>query len=216
MNHLASHNTAVGWNSLFNNTNGNYNSSLGDQSGQNITTGNNNTAIGYDAQVPDGTLSNQVRIGNADVEYAGVEVEWTITSDRRAKSNITESNLGLNFISKLRPVSYIRNNDSKQKTEYGFIAQEVEEVLIESGVDNSGMITVSDQGKYGMRYNDLLSPMVTAIQELKAENEELKNQIEQLKTVNEKIVKLELIVTKLTSSKHTSLEVKDVNLTNSK
>ncbi len=59
------------------------------------------------------------------------------TSDRRLKSNILNSNLGLNFITKLRPVSYTRKNDENQKTEYGFIAQEVEELLKESGVDTS-------------------------------------------------------------------------------
>jgi len=51
------------------------------------------------------------------------------------------SNLGLGFISKLKPVSYTRINDENQKTEYGLIAQEIEEVLKEEGVNNSAMIT---------------------------------------------------------------------------
>ena len=202
------YNTAVGNASLFNNISGIGNSSLGHQSGFNITTGNYNTAIGYDAQVPDGTLSNQVQIGNDNVTYAGVKVSWTYGSDRRLKSNILNSNLGLNFISKIRPVSYTRNSDVKQKPEYGFIAQEIEDVLKESGIDNSGMITVNDDGIYGLRYNDLFAPMVKAIQELKTENDELikeieqfktvndelKKEIEKFKTVNDKIVKLEKII----------------------
>ena len=49
---------------------------------------------------------------------------------------------GLGFINKLRPVSYFRNNDESKKTEYGFIAQEVEEVLKETGTENTGMITI--------------------------------------------------------------------------
>ena len=122
----------------------------------------------------------------------------------------------MNFISKLRPVLYTRNNDEKQKTEYGFIAQEVEGLLNESGVDNSGMINIDDKGMYSMRYNDLLSPMVKAIQELKTENDELKKEIEQFKTVNDKIVKLEKIVNEMTSVKHTSLNEKEVKLVNSK
>lgn len=216
MTNTGGYNTAVGNASLFGNISGIGNSSLGHQSGFNITTGNYNTAIGYDAQVPDGTLSNQVQIGNDNVSYAGVKVSWTYGSDRRLKSNILNSNLGLNFISKIRPVSYIRNSDVKQKSEYGFIAQEIEDVLKESGVDNSGMITVNDDGIYGLRYNDLLAPMVKAIQELKTENDELKKEIEQFKTVNDKIVKLEKIINELTSVKHTSLKNKEVNLTNSK
>ncbi|MBK7175261.1 MAG: tail fiber domain-containing protein [Bacteroidales bacterium] len=42
---------------------------------------------------------------------------------------MTKSDLGLEFINKLNPVSYTRLNDEKQKTEYGFIAQELEETL---------------------------------------------------------------------------------------
>ncbi len=169
-------NSAFGYNSLYNST-GNYNTAIGLLSGSAITTGFNNTAIGYDAQVPTGTLSNQVRIGNTAVTYAGIQVAWTITSDRRWKENILPSSLGLSFISKLNPVSYTRKNDENGKTEYGLIAQEVEEVLKEEGVENSGMLTITDEGMYELRYNDLMSPMIKAIQELKTENDELKERL---------------------------------------
>jgi 5'(3')-deoxyribonucleotidase len=36
------------------------------------------------------------------------------------------------------------------------------------------MLTISDDGMYGLRYNDLLAPMIKAIQELKVQNEKLK------------------------------------------
>ncbi len=167
--------------------------------------------------MPNGTLSNQVRIGNTAVTYAGVQVAWTITSDRKWKSNIYNTNLGLNFISKLNPVYYTRNNDENKKTEYGFIAQEVEEVLKESDVNNSGIITKDDNGNYEMRYNDLLAPMVKAIQELKAENDKLKSEVESLKATNDRIVKLEKMINEINSVKHTSLDKKDeVNLTTNK
>jgi trimeric autotransporter adhesin len=181
-------NTAVGYYSLYFNTTGFLNTALGEQSLTSNTTGYNNTAIGYNAQVPDGTSNNQVRIGNTFVTYAGVQVAWTITSDRRWKSDIQNSNLGLGFISKLNPVSYYRTNDENKKTEYGFIAQEVEEVLKESGIDNSGMLTITDEGMYELRYNDLLAPMVKAIQELKAEKDELKTENTELK---DRLLKLE-------------------------
>lgn len=175
LNSTGNYNSAFGVRSLDNSTTGIQNSAFGYFSGSGITTGSNNTTIGYNAQVPSASSSDQVRVGNTSVTYAGIQVAWTITSDRRWKSDIQSSNLGLNFISKLRPVSYFRNNDDKQKTEYGFIAQEVEDVLKGSGVENSGMLIISDEGMYELRYNDLLAPMVKSIQELKAENDELKN-----------------------------------------
>ncbi len=179
-NTTGSNNSAVGSGSLLNNTTGMLNTAIGIFSGQNISTGYNNTAIGCDAQVPNGAADNQVRIGNTSVTYAGIQVAWTITSDRKWKEDITTLPLGLKFISRLNPVSYSRINDESKKTEYGLIAQEVEEVLKEEGAENSAMITVTDAGNYELRYNDLLAPMIKAIQELKAENEILKEKVEKL------------------------------------
>ena len=163
---------------------------------------------------------NQVRIGNSFITYAGINVAWAITSDRRWKSDIQDSKLSLSFINKLRPVSYFRNNDENKKTEYGFIAQDVEEVLKESGIDNSGMITITDDGMYELRYNDLLAPMVKAIQELnekcsslETENNQLKTEIESLKDMKDKIAKLEqtqLELIKIVKSK-TGNEVQNIN-----
>jgi len=219
-------NTALGSRSLYTNTTGGFNTAVGLYSLTNNTTGSNNTGIGNDAQVPNGTLNNQVRIGNILVTYAGVQVAWTITSDKRWKSDIQDSKLSLSFINKLRPVSYFRNNDESKKTEYGFIAQEVEQVLKEEGVENTGMITITDEGMYELRYNDLLAPMVKAIQELKSENDVLKNEnnsmkveissvkskndkleseVESLKSMSEKLVKLERLVNELTTVKNVSL-----------
>ena len=121
-----------------------------------------------------------MRLGNTAITYAATQVAWTITSDRRWKDNIQSSNLGLDFISQLRPVSYSRKNDDSKKTEYGFIAQELEATLTQFGATNNGIISKGDDGMYGVRYNDLLAPMVKAIQELKVENEQLKQQNDML------------------------------------
>lgn len=183
-NTTGNYNTAVGFLSLSNNTTGHYNSALGPFSLTGNTTGSNNTAIGWNAQVPNGTSGNQVRIGNTDVTYAGVQVAWTITSDIRWKENILPLKPGLIFISKLNPVSYIRKNDKTQKTEYGLIAQEVEEVIKQEGIVNPGLLTITDEGMYELRYNDLIAPMIKAIQELKNENDELKNNLDKFERMH--------------------------------
>lgn len=50
------------------------------------------------------------------------------------------------------------------------------------------MLTVTEEGMYELIYNDLLAPMIKAIQEIKAENEKLRIQkdkeVAQLKTEN--------------------------------
>lgn len=205
-NKTGDYNTANGYQSLLLNTTGGKNTASGYQSLYSNTTGSNNTGIGHDAQVPDGTANNQVRIGNTEITYAGVQVAWTITSDEKWKENIATSDLGLNFINALRPVSYVRKNDENKTTEYGFIAQELEKTLAEFEVLNAGIINKDDQGMLSVRYNDLLAPMVKAIQELKAENEQLKaenkgatSEIETIKSTNaslaNRLEKLEQLLT---------------------
>lgn len=205
-------NSAFGSSSL-QNTTGSSNTAIGNSSGNNITSGSNNICIGYNTSVPTGTSSNQVRIGNTSVTYAGIQVAWTVTSDRRWKRNILSSNLGLGFISKLNPVSYTRKNDEKKRTEFGLIAQEVEEILKEYDITNSGMITVDDKGNYELRYNDLIAPMIKAIKELKVENEKKETKILQLKNENtelknrfSKIERVQILLI----NKVQSLESKDV------
>ncbi|MCX6148551.1 MAG: tail fiber domain-containing protein [Candidatus Kapabacteria bacterium] len=184
-NSSGNYNSALGYQSLFNNSTGSFNTAIGYNALQLATTGSNNIGIGNGANVPTNTSSNQVRIGNNAITYAGVQVAWSITSDKRWKSDIKQSELGLEFIKKLNPVSYLRNNDNAQKTEYGFIAQEVEECLNNSGASNNGIITKDDNGLYNMRYNDLLAPMVKAIQEQQ-------NKIQgQQKLINQLIQRLE-------------------------
>jgi hypothetical protein len=200
-------NSSFGYCSIYSTT-GNNNTAVGDSAGSSLTTGSNNTIVGSNAQVPSATSSNQVRIGNTAVTYAGIQVAWTITSDRRWKSNITGSDLGLEFVSKLRPVSYTRKNDSKNRSEYGFIAQDIEEVLNEAGVKNAGMLTVDDHGMYELRYNDLLAPMVKAIQELKAENDALKNQVLTLRSTIADVVKKEVQTALLRAARQEDVKTK--------
>lgn len=184
-------NTAFGNSALFSLIAGTSNCAFGYNALNNQISGINNIGIGTGANVPFTTGNNQIRMGNTSIAYAGIQVSWSITSDKRWKSEIQTSNLGLNFINKLNPVSYIRKNDENKKTEYGFIAQELDQTLNEFGATNSGIITKDDAGMLSVRYNDLLSPMVKAIQELKTENDMLKKQNEsleaRLKKIEEKI-----------------------------
>lgn len=207
-----SYNTAFGYHALLNNTSGqnnagfgysslysstgSNNTALGTYAGNSITTGSNNIVIGYNAQVPSASGDNQVTIGNSSISYAGIQVAWTITSDKRWKENIRTSSLGLDFITQLRPVSYSRNNDESKRVEFGLLAQDVEEVLQKFNIDNTGMLTIDESGYYHLRYNDLLAPMIKAIQELKSENEVLKEKnnklMTELKSENEALkIKLE-------------------------
>ncbi|MFV8351503.1 tail fiber domain-containing protein [Flavobacterium sp. XS2P14] len=194
-NTTGNNNTAVGNVALLTVTTGSSNTGLGNSALSTVTTGNNNTAVGFNAQVAVPTNNNQVRIGNTAVALASVQVAWTITSDNRWKSNIKKSNLGLEFIKQLNPVFYTRKdietNESKttiletttnQTIEYGFIAQELESTLNKFNVKDNGIITKDNAGMLSLRYNDLLAPIVKAMQEQQAMIEELQKEIKEIKS----------------------------------
>lgn len=116
------------------------------------------------------------------------------TSDERIKYDIKESILGLEFINKIKPVSYkykIRDtiyttgsNGDEVKIEktgvrphYGFIAQQVKEALGDN--DFAGYIYEPSLDEHALRYDEFISPMVKAIQELSKENDYLKKKLEE-------------------------------------
>jgi hypothetical protein len=134
------------------------------------------------------TANNHIRIGNSQT-LATTPASWTVVSDRRAKSDIKNSALGLDFIKSLRPVSYFKKNDENKKTEYGFIAQEVEVTLKKAGDSNNGVIYVDPDGNYGMRYNDIIPITVKAVQEQQELIEELKKENAELIKANAAILK---------------------------
>jgi len=101
-----------------------------------------------------------------------------VSSDYRLKDNIQESPLGLSFINDLRPVKFKwkeRNKEGEHgiRDHYGFIAQEVKQVLDQHGVYDTAALWAVDRlddenANQALIYNEFISPIVKAIQELSA------------------------------------------------
>jgi hypothetical protein len=102
-NTTGSYNTGMGIWSLRYNTTGSYNSALGAFSFVGSDNLNNSTALGYQAAL---TSSNQVRIGDTNVNSIGGYAGWTNVSDGRIKKNIQTNVPGLSFINQLQPITY--------------------------------------------------------------------------------------------------------------
>ena len=169
------------WRQCWGTAGGNRNTAIGSEALNGNAAGNRNTAIGYFADVTSSALenataignsakvnaSNKVRIGNTSVTVIEGQVAFSASSDARLKENITVVDAGLALVNDLNPVSYHRINSSSDDIEMGLLAQEVEEVLAAHGVSNSGMVHQATEDAYrSVRYNDLLAPMIRAIQEL--------------------------------------------------
>ena len=100
------------------------------------------------------------------------------TSDARLKEAVSSVGVGLSLINDLNPVRYHRINNPESDIEMGLMAQEVEATLAKHGLGNSGMVIKPDEKGYlYLRYNDLLAPMIRAIQELDDASEAKDRQI---------------------------------------
>lgn len=198
LNTTGSYNAGFGTSALHTNVTGNDNTAVGDNAGPNGTDYNNTTAIGAYSVT---TASNQVRIGDANVTSIGGYAGWTNLSDGRFKMNVNENVPGLEFVMKLRPVTY--NVDVNQLDNFlgvqrrasssneipesqtlihtGFIAQEVEAAASSIGFDFSGIdFPKNENDYYGLRYGEFVVPLTKAIQEQQALIEAQQQLIEQL------------------------------------
>ena len=153
---------------------------------------NNSTGIriysgGFAACNASGAFTDNTQdVGASSVRWDDVyATNGTIqTSDQNEKNTITDSDLGLDFIGRLAPKSYIFNN--KTRTHYGLIAQDVESVLSNIGKTTSefaGFIKadISDDQdgssyRYGLRYTEFVGPLIQAVKELKTKVETLETE----------------------------------------
>jgi len=209
-----------------------YNTALGFNAGNtgtnDITTGDKNVLIGSLTAASKAAATNQIVIGhgtsgvgdnyavigNSDItrlyaasDGAGVlYADGTIqNSDRRVKKSINTLAYGLNFIMKLRPVSYYKLHprnypqelkdkfypDGKirqvgaedyDKLQVGFIAQEVKAVNDEMHAENN-IVSIDEDGFHRMDYEKIVVPLVKAVQEQQEQIDELRAQIKSLLAV---------------------------------
>lgn len=96
------------------------------------------------------------------------------TSDGNLKKDISDCDLGLEFICQLRPRSYKWVDKTVGETRYGFIAQEVIATLKGRSFDGVHYCTKTD--RLGLNYVEFIAPLVQAIQDLKKEIDELRKQ----------------------------------------
>ena len=205
-------NTALGWVAGFG-IQGDNNTVLGNEAGYELTTGGNNLFIGKDAGrtgSPGGvhnTASNRMVLGDENITNCHIQVDWTIASDQRDKTDFTALDVGLDFVKQLNPVTYRwdkrskygdknaedydlnkQNPDGTHKEDWldiGFKAQEVEALEKAAGykiADKTNLTTtLSDDGKqYGIQYTKFVPILVKAVQELSAKNDALEARIKKL------------------------------------
>ncbi|MCB9337330.1 MAG: tail fiber domain-containing protein [Lewinellaceae bacterium] len=151
-----------------------------------VISSSNAMALGYNMSI---STDNQINIGNDDVMSISGITNWVTTSDGRLKTKIQADIPGLDFILKLRPVTYQLAVDSGRQTmppsannriRYtGFIAQEVAQTAQSLSYDFSGIDKPQHENdRYGLRYSQFTVPLVKAVQEISDQQQQTQQVIE--------------------------------------
>jgi hypothetical protein len=212
-----SNNTAVGASTMSNNSSGGYNTAIGYFTMNTMESGTYCTAIGSGSDVNAAgrfnataigasstvNANNKVRIGGSTITVIEGQVAYSFPSDARFKKSVQENVPGLDFIKRLKPVTYtfdtkkfdehlmqeMTDSDRKNKMKdinytpssaivhTGFLAQDIERICMELKYDFDGLHIPDPEDKtdnYSVAYSQFIMPLVKAVQEQQVQIEELK------------------------------------------
>ncbi|PCI94430.1 MAG: hypothetical protein COB15_14210 [Flavobacteriales bacterium] len=221
-----SNNVSIGYNTLMFASNTEQAVIVGSGSASDVRDFDHCTLIGYNVEPSAGSWTGSIAIGHSarysasDVAVVGTAsltsiggyVNWSNLSDKRFKKNIKQNVPGIEFISKLTPVTYnidvnklngflnVSEEDLKsdvtkkamqEKSEIlytGFLAQDVEASAKELGFNFSGVDAPKNENDhYGLRYAEFVVPLVKATQEQQKIIDEQSKLIEELSKRLEKL-----------------------------
>lgn len=117
------------------------------------------------------TTTIWTKVGNTN---AGSGV-YTALSDINKKKDFELSTLGIDAILGLKPTLYrMKSEDENVDKQLGFIAQEVQEFIPQAYIEQG-----EEDGKFiGLNYNAITATLVKAVQELSAQNQDLKSRLD--------------------------------------
>jgi len=210
----SSDNTAIGTHSLadygLNGDEEGKNVAIGTNSGFDLQSGKENVLIGYQDLGATGLLNNtncivigaratptttttnhEITLGDDRITALRCAGETIVSlSDGRDKTNVVNTQFGLNFLNKLRPVDYTWqrrvlepsdiNHPKNGKRRTGFIAQELLEAAGEDGNNILDLVYQSNPERIEARYGNLVPVLVKSVQDLSNKVAILEERIEKL------------------------------------
>ena len=190
-------NVGIGYNAGINLNGGSNNIAIGSNTNFSTAAASNQVVIGKDAT---GVANNSVTLGNADTTavymaqdsgatvYAGVisgselrssgDVIAFYTSDERLKDNMSPLQGALDNVTKLNGYEFEWNSNQAiyKGHDIGVIAQDVEAVAPE-------LVDTRADGYKAVKYEKLTALLIEAVTELTEQNQEMKAEIETLRSI---------------------------------
>lgn len=117
---------------------------------------------------------NLITEGNIHLTGTGVYTNGTLisSSDSRKKNTIQyDIDKYLPIFDALTPASFYYNEHTCGKRHLGFIAQDVEQAMLSAGITHEefALLDISDDGYYGLRYEEFIPVLVAKIKQLEGE-----------------------------------------------
>jgi hypothetical protein len=177
---------------------------IGYNAGLNVANFSNAVAIGANTVIYG---NNSINLGDPNTTLYAHSV--AVPSDQRDKMNIRDTVHGLDFITKIRAVDYrwnyresyrssevidgqiiektLPNDGSKsgQRFHHGIVAQELQQLIQDTGVDFGGFQDLSVKGgtdRLKVNYLEFIGPLIKSVQQLKEEIDLLKKEVAVLKS----------------------------------
>jgi hypothetical protein len=124
-------------------------------------------------------IYNHTLTGNVVVVDSAGRLGVQAVSSKRFKTAITPMGSNSAKLEQLRPVTFHLKTDPKGALQYGLIAEEVAKVYPD-------LVIRSESGRIdGVRYDELAPLLLNEVQQQAAEMRDLKQQMAQLKAINE-------------------------------
>jgi hypothetical protein len=119
---------------------------------------------------------------SAGVQLSSGATSWGTFSDSRLKNITGTYTNALNDIAQIQPVKFTWKSDEDSKPQVGVIAQSIQNVVPEA-VDSTTIEMDGTEEYLTVRYTELIPLMIASIQELKAELDATKAEVQALKGV---------------------------------
>ena len=123
---------------------------------------------------------DKVPVAARDAVYETVEASPAIEAGEgvEAKEAVYEERLVSEAVEAGERIANVYPATAYTRTHYGLIAQEVKQTLSDAGLGNddfAGYCYEEDRDQHALRYNEFISPLIKAVQELTAKVEALEN-----------------------------------------
>lgn len=139
----------------------------------------------------------------ASIQQLQLKAGYGVISDRRSKyafNEFTNWDNYYNFFMSLKPQTFKYNNDMREETFIGMVAQDVADSIVENGLNNEKLSVVKcsendnmeDGREYSLAYQEFISLNIKMIQKQEKEILELKEIIEEQQRLIEELLQEEI------------------------